>query len=164
MNNLGFGRDDSTINIFGGEVAQGEDVEMFDNSVANIYGGHFGDDIRADGSATVNLYGGTFEKQRTGASLGIRDNGVINVFLREYEVLPPILPGGQEILVGVLSDGSEIYLILNFDTEPPGHARFVFHRVIPEPDSITLAGMMGLILGFHALTRRNRAVRRTGLR
>ena len=155
------GHDNSTINIFGGEVAQGEDIEMDDNSVANIYGGHFGDDIEVDGSATVNLYGGTFEKQRTGASLGIRDNGVINVFLREYEVLPPILPGGQEILVGVLSDGSEIYLILNVDPDLLRDARFVFHT-IPEPDSITLAFMMALILGFHALTRRNQRVRRTG--
>lgn len=157
------GHDNSTINIFGGEVAQGEDIEMDDNSVANIYGGHFGDDIEVDGSATVNLYGGTFELQGIGASLSIRDNGIINVFLREYDVLPPPPLGGHRRLIGVLSDGSEIDVTLVVDPDLLIDARFVFHT-IPEPDSITLAGMMGLILGFHRLTRRNRRVRRTGLR
>ena len=96
------GHDNSTVNIFDGIVADGEDVTMFDDSVANIYGGHFGDDIRANDSATVNLYGGTFVKDGIGASLVARVDGVINVHLREYE-----FADDGFLLSGVLLDGSE---------------------------------------------------------
>ena len=43
--------------------------------------------IRASDSATVNLYGATFEKTGGGASLSAQGDGVINVYLREYEVV-----------------------------------------------------------------------------
>ncbi|MCH8048417.1 MAG: hypothetical protein IID44_32375 [Planctomycetes bacterium] len=155
-----FGRDHSTVNIFDGLVATDEDVEMEDDSVANIYGGHFGDDIEAKDSAVVNLYGGTFEKAGGGAFLTVQGDGVINVYLREYEIMNV---EGFDRLIGVLLDGSDINVIVLVDSFEPRSARIVLHT-IPEPESLTLTVIMGLILSFHALTRRNRAVRRTRLR
>jgi hypothetical protein len=156
------GHDNSTINIFGGDVAKGEDIEMDDNSVANIYGGHFGDDIEADGSSTVNLYGGTFEKAGDGATLQVQGDGVINVFLREFDIV--IDDQGRNLLGGVLFDGSEIDEIwLRVDSFELRNARIVLHT-IPEPDSVTLTFMTAVFFGFHVLMRRNRRVRRTNLR
>ena len=145
------GYDSSTINIFDGLVATGEDVNMFHDSVANIYGGHFGDDIRASGSATVNLYGGTFEKAGGGAFLTVQGDGVINVYLREYEIMDV---EGFDRLVGVLLDGSDINVVVLVDSFEARSARIVFHT-IPEPDSLTFALMMGLVLGLHSLARRH---------
>ncbi|MCH8046586.1 MAG: hypothetical protein IID44_23005 [Planctomycetes bacterium] len=158
------GHDNSTINIFGGDVAKGEDIEMDDNSVANIYGGHFGDDIEAQGSATVNLYGGTFEKAGDGATLVVQQDGVINVYLREYEIFPLPPLGGLPRLVGVLSDGSEIDVTLFVDSFNLRDGEIVFHTVIPEPDSLVLALIAVIVLAGLVRATPCGIVRRTKLR
>ena len=135
-----FGHDNSTINIFGGVVADGEDIRTFDDSVANIYGGRFGDDIQAFDSSTINLYGGTFDKDGTGASLSAIGDGVINVYLRQYE----FAEDGFH-LSGVLLDGSEFKKVwVGVDPFDLRTARIVLHT-IPEPHSLTLAGLAFLV-------------------
>lgn len=155
-----FGRDHSTVNIFDGLVATDEDVEMEDNSIANIYGGHFGDDIEASDSATVNLYGGTFEKGGGGgATLSVQGDGVLHVYLREYEI---VVDGqGRDRVIGVLLDGSEIDRVsLRVDPFELRSAKIILHS-IPELDSLTLTIVAIICVGSCALVRRHVCVRGT---
>ncbi len=149
-----FGHDNSTVNIFGGLVADGEDVSMFDDSVANIYGGRFGDDIRASDSAIVNLYGGSFVKDGTGASLVAQGDGVINVYLREYEFF--LNEFGKRKLSGVLLDGSEFNdLFVGVDPVGGGFPQVILHTPIPEPSSLALA-VVALLAALSVRTHRRR--------
>ncbi|MCH8046874.1 MAG: hypothetical protein IID44_24490 [Planctomycetes bacterium] len=137
------GNDQSTINIFGGLVG-GEDVVVRGQSTANIYGGIFGDDISAEDSAVVNLYGGTFEKAGNGASLGVSEDGVINVFGSNF-VIDPDPPGSPlPRLQGVLSDGSPLDVFLNIFDANSGITQIVLHE-IPEPSAFCLCSI-GLFL------------------
>ena len=149
-----FGHDGSTINIFGGIVADGEDIRTFDNSVANIYGGHFGDDIQAFDSSTINLYGGTFELDGIGASLVAIGDGVINVYLREYEFF--LNEFGKRKLSGVLLDGSEFNdLFVGVDPVGGGFPQVILHTPIPEPSSLALA-VVALLAALSVRTHRRR--------
>jgi hypothetical protein len=131
--------DSATLNIFGGLIGPSDiDVAAYGSSVINVYGGMLGDDLAAVQSGTVNLYGGSFLKAGDGAGLVVQNDGVINVYLRHFNVLPP--PPAYEIydccgfLVGTLSDGAEINVFLFVDPSYPGSRRIALHTV-PEPAS-----------------------------
>jgi hypothetical protein len=141
--------DTATLNIFNGLVAAGEDIVAYDSSITNIYGGLFGDDLAAASAATVNLYGGTFLKAGDGATLLVADDAIINVYLRQFELLS--VPYFGERLVGVLSDGSAIDVDLWVNPFYLGKRDIVLH-VIPEPN--LLPGVLIFLLTVSFFGRR----------
>ena len=130
------------VNIFGGAVgASQEDVWAIDSSVINIYGGVFGDDIIAANAGTVHLYGG-----HVFGSLGVAQDGIINVYLQNFELLPYPPREPHEccnILIGTLADGSPIDVQLFVDTFNSRTAAISLH-VVPEPASLTLTLIVAL--------------------
>jgi hypothetical protein len=151
------GHDASTINIYGGLVASGEDIEANDRSTVNVFGGIIGDDLEAKASSTVHLYGG-----HIGGTLGVQRDGIMHVYLRSFEVLPPDGISPLDQLRGILSDGSDIHVTLSVDSVDLNGTRIELHTV-PEPFSLAFSLISAAIMFLTCRRSRQLAIRKGGL-
>ncbi len=120
----------STVNIFGGEIRKS--VSMWESSTTNIYGGN----IMLDGClftdfSILNIYGGDVF---LGAPYA-EESSTINIYGYEFSEFPAFS------LTGYLSDGSPFEFIEL--THAISHINLI---VIPEPASVLLLGLGGLLL------------------
>jgi len=122
--------DSSIVNIFAGELERGG--VMWESSTMNIYGG----DIMLDGplftdSSTLNIYGGDVFLGAPHAE----DSSTINIYGYGFSEFPAFS------LTGYLADGSPFKFIEL--THAISHINLI---VIPEPTTLLLLGLGGLLL------------------
>ncbi|MHC4119997.1 MAG: hypothetical protein ACYSWO_21080 [Planctomycetota bacterium] len=158
--------DSSTVNVYeGGRVAEG--FWAWDNSVCNVYGGDFADELGASGSGVFNIYGSTFSDE-----LFVRESAVMNIYGAHFMIdgeavgygpIPPAMDQG--ILTGTLHMGDSFrgYLQGIPDT---GAINLIEMEIVPLPGAVLL-GVIGLSIAGLKLrkcalcsdTHRSRAIR-----
>jgi hypothetical protein len=129
--------DESTIRIYGGEIAQGEDLDAHDNSRIEIWGGMIGtggDVLHATDNATILVHGGRIQKRPW-----VSNFGTIEFFGRELILQPDTSDADAFILSGILVDNTPI----NVGVSIRDNGSVVLHNV-PEPSTFGLicSGLM----------------------
>lgn len=135
--------DSSTVNVYdGGRIFEG--FWAWDNSVCNVYGGWFADELAATGNSVFNIYGSAFSDE-----LFARESGVINIYGKDFMIdgnpvsygpIPATMDEG--ILTGTLHMGDSFrgYLRGIPDTAT---VNLIETQIVPLPGAVLL-GIIGL--------------------
>ncbi len=135
----------SQLIILGGSI--GDDLYGYDDSRITMHAGTIADDIRALGRSRIELWGGTVTDTvaaREDATLVIHGYGFNYAYGDVADLVGTI--------TGFLKDGTAFNSA--FDRSLTGTIRL---EAVPEPATLTLVGLGGLLLAGRQLRRRQRA-------
>ena len=105
-----------------------KDIEAFQTSTINLFGGLFSD-IKASHGSTINLHGGKLE-----GDIIISPEGTVNIYGSEFNYpFGPIRSVVTDTLVGTLADGSSLSARFIRGSTDAASLNLIF---IPEPTSI----------------------------